>query len=300
MTSDAKHVVVIGAGIVGVSSAIWLLRQGHRVTMIDRSEPGEGTSYGNAGLLASAATLPVTTPGLLRKAPYLALNPKQPLFLNWRKLPGVLPWLTQYIRHANAKDAKFRAAAILPLIGDSLNDHQALAKGTGAEDWIVPCDYVYGYTSRAAFQADHFSWSIRRESGFSFRELDGPAFRAYDPIYSDAIGHAAVLANHGRIRDPGRYVKTLAKHAEKQGASVIKAEVNDVVQESGRVSGVRIGGEIIDCDAMVLTAGVWSKNLAEKLKLDVPLQAESGFHLELWEPSVMPRSPVMVSQGKFV
>ncbi|MEL7095994.1 MAG: FAD-binding oxidoreductase [Pseudomonadota bacterium] len=299
MKTQTKKVVVIGAGIVGVSTAIWLLRAGHEVTLIDRSAPGEGTSYGNAGILASCATLPVTTPGLLRKVPSMAFRRNRPLFMKWSKLPALLPWLIRYLRYANGEAASYRAKALLPLIGDSLPDHQDLAKGTGAEDWIVPCEYVYGYGSRSDFDADRFAWDIRRESGFGFEQLARDEFRSYDPIFSDEIGYAAVLSGHGRICDPGRYVKDLAAHAVSQGARLIQAEVQELAVQNDRVLGVRASGNFISSDAVVLTAGVWSDKLARQLGLKVPMQAESGFHMELWEPSVMPRSPLMVANAKF-
>ena len=140
-----KSVAVIGAGIVGVSTALWLIRDGHRVTLIDRLGPGEGTSYGNGGVLASCSIVPVTMPGLVRKSPRMLFSRNQPLFLKWRYLPRLLPWLSKYLRHANEVDARRIAAALMPIVGDSLADHRALAGGTRAERWIVPSDYLFIY-----------------------------------------------------------------------------------------------------------------------------------------------------------
>lgn len=295
-----KKVAVIGAGIVGVSTAIWLQRAGHEVILIDRAGPAEGTSYGNGGVLASCSVLPVTMPGLLRKAPRMLFDPNQPLFLKWGYLPKLMPWLMRYLRHANAADARRRAEALLPIIGDSLNDHRQLAAGTGAERWIVPSDYLFLYDNRAHFESDAFGWSVRRDMGFEWDVLEGRDFTDYDPCFGPSLDCAVRLGGHGTICDPGRYVKDLAAHAEAQGARLVIAEVTDIVRESGAVTGVRAGGETIACDAAVLATGVWSKDLAAKLGVKVPLESERGYHLELWEPSVMPRSPVMVASGKFV
>ena len=81
----SRHVVVIGAGIVGVSTAIWLRRAGVDVTVVDRGKPGTGTSHGNAGVLAACAMVPVTGPGLIAKAPGMLLNPDFPLFMRWSR-----------------------------------------------------------------------------------------------------------------------------------------------------------------------------------------------------------------------
>ncbi|OYX42249.1 MAG: FAD-binding oxidoreductase [Rhodobacterales bacterium 32-67-9] len=300
MSGPAKTVAIIGAGIVGVSTAIWLQRAGHRVVLIDRKGPGEGTSHGNGGVLASCSIVPVTVPGLMRKVPRMLLDPNQPLFLKWGYLPKLAPWLIRYLGHANAGAVERRAAALMPIIGDSLAEHQALAAGTGAERWLHPSDYLFLYNDRRHYEGDAFGWSVRAAHGFEWDVLEGADFRAYDPAFSPAIGCAARLKDHGRISDPGRYVKDLAAHAEAGGARIVIGEVTDIARENGRVTGVRVGGETLACDAAVLAAGVWSKPLAARLGISVPLETERGYHLELWEPTVMPRSPVMVASGKFV
>jgi len=297
---QGKHVAIVGAGIVGVSAAVWLLRAGHRVTLIDRAGPAEGTSHGNGGVLASCAIVPVTGPGLVKKAPGMLFDREQPLFLKWGYLPKLAPWLVKYLKHANADDSRRISAAMAPIVGDSLADHQALAAGTGAEKWIVPSDYVFVYRNRAMFQNDAFSWGIRRAHGFEWEELERADLAAYDPVFADDMGFAVRLGNHGRIADPGQYVKDLAAHAVAQGARLIRADVTDVVREGGRVTGLRAGGETIACDATLIATGVWSKGLSAKLGIDVPLESERGYHIELWEPNVMPRSPVMIAAGKFV
>jgi D-amino-acid dehydrogenase len=296
----AKSVVIIGAGIVGVATALWLQRDGHSVTIVDPREPGEGASYGNGGVLASCSIVPVTVPGLLAKAPRMLFDPNQPLFLKWSYLPRLAPWLLRYLSHANAKDVHRIASAMHPIVGDSLADHQALAAGTGAEKWIVPSDYLFLYNDRAHYEGDAFGWSVRKAHGFEWDVLEGEAWRAYDPAFGPQINAAARLANHGRIADPGRYVKDLAAHVAANGGRMVRAAAEAVTSENGVARGVRAGGETIPCDAVVLAAGAWSKPLAASLGVKVPLESERGYHLELWEPSVMPRSPVMIASGKFV
>ncbi len=295
-----SRVAIIGAGIVGVSTALWLQRDGHEVTLIDRKGPAEGTSHGNGGILATCAMVPVTGPGLIRKAPRMLFDPDQPLFLKWGYLPKLLPWLLKYLANANAEDTQRIAHAINGVVSDSLAEHQALAEGTGAEKWIVPSDYLYVYKDRAAFDADAFGWSIRARHGIEWEELEGPAFRAYDPVFAPDQGFAVRMDNHGRISDPGQYVRDLAKYVESNGGRIVIGDATDISLENGQVTGVRIGGETLPADAVVLATGAWSGPLAKKLGLDVPLETERGYHVELWNPSVTPRAPVMLASGKFV
>ncbi|MBE1285984.1 MAG: FAD-dependent oxidoreductase [Rhodobacteraceae bacterium] len=300
MNMERKTIAVIGAGIVGVSTAIWLQRDGHDVVLIDRAGPAEGTSFGNGGILASCSCVPVTGPGLMWKAPKMLFSPSQPLFMKWGYLPRLAPWLTRYMSHANAADTRRIAQAVAGIVGDSLNDHLVLAEGTGAEKWIVPSDYAFLYRDRAHFEEDAFGWGLRRENGFSWEELEGDAVQRWGKVFAPEFGFAAKLSDHGRIADPGQYVKDLAAHVVRQGGRFIKADVEDFVLENGQVTGVRASGETIPCDAAVVATGVWSGPLAQKLGLKVPLEAERGYHIELWEPNFMPDAPTMVASGKFV
>ncbi|WP_349357699.1 FAD-dependent oxidoreductase [Stappia sp.] len=295
-----KRVAVIGAGIVGVSTAIWLARDGHDVVLVDRAGPGEGTSHGNGGVLASCAIVPVTVPGLLGKAPAMLLDPQSPLFLRWSYLPRLLPWLARYLSHCTDAEARRIAAALLPLIGDSLEQHRALCAGTDAERWLRPSDYLYVYRDRAAFEADAFGWGLRREAGFRWDTLEGEALARFDPLLGPANRFAVRLPDHGVIRDPGRYVKDLAAHLEQLGGTIRRADVTGFRFEAERLTGLDTDQGTIACDRAVLATGVWSKELARTLGVTVPLESERGYHIELEAPSAYPVAPTMVASDKFV
>ena len=298
--AGGKTVAVIGAGIVGVSTGIWLQRAGHRVILIDRAGPGEGTSYGNAGVLASSAVVPLTVPGLIGKAPGMLLDPKSPLFLRWSYLPRLLPWLARYLSHCRPGEAERIARALTPIIGDSLEQHQALAEGTPAARWIRPSDYLFVYSGRAAYEADAFAWSLRRENGFAFEALGAEALQAYDPLLGPEARFGVRLPHHGMIADPGRYVKDLAAHLQAQGGRLSLAEARDILCSGGRVTGVGTDKGPIACDAAVISAGAWSGALTRRLGLRVPLESERGYHLELYGTNRAPRAPSSIVAGKFV
>lgn len=304
-----KPVVIIGAGIVGVSTAIWLQRKGIDVVLVDKGGPASGTSYGNAGVLAAASVVPVTVPGLIGKAPKMLLDKSQPLFLNWSYLPRLMPWLPRYLSHCNPKQVHRIATALAPVLRDCLADHRALASGTPAEGYISAADYVYAYRGKEHFDADSFAWDTRRQHGFEWSELDAGSYREYDPAFGDEVGYAACVHNHGRISDPGEYVHALAAHIKNDGGEIVQAEFRDFVVRKNKihaitVSEVKSNGDttesVIDCDAAVVATGVWSKALLKKLGLHIPMESERGYHIELYEPSVMPAMPTMIAAGKFV
>lgn len=293
-------VVVIGAGIVGVSTALSLNRAGLPVLLIDRNEPGEGASFGNAGVLASSSIVPVTVPGLIAKAPRMLLDPAQPLFLRWRYLPRLLPWLARYLSHCTRAETERIAAALAPLIGTSVEDHRALAQGTGAERYIVETPYCAVYRDRADFEGDAFGWNLRRQHGHRWEEVEGEAVREAEPLLGGDHRFMARVHGNGRISDPGAYVKTLARHAVAQGVRFVRAEIDDFAIEGGAIRGIRANGETLPCRAVAVTTGAWSGKLCRRLGLSIPLESERGYHIELVEPSAMPNGTLLIASGKFV
>lgn len=289
--------VVVGAGISGVASAIWLQRAGVEVTLVDRVRPGDPaqTSFGNAGILARCAVVPVSVPGLMAKAPGMLLDPNSPLFLRWSYLPKLLPWLVPFLRNGKKERVEAIVQALEPLTGDSVDQHMALAKGTGAEKYIRQGDYIYLYRSRADFEADGFGMALRAAHGFEPELREEGALREADPALSAAYTFGAAFTEHGWIGAPGPYVAALAAHFEEAGGTFRQAEVADVAE--GRVTFA--GGEQVVADKVVLAAGIWSRKLAERLGHRVNMEAERGYHVMLENPSAKPPVPYMVADAKF-
>jgi D-amino-acid dehydrogenase len=301
MKENKKRVVVIGGGIMGLSSAIWLLRSGRPVTIVDPGIARRPASFGNAGVLAACSVVPVTTPGLISKAPLLLLNPNFPLFVRWRYLPKLLPWLVRYLKHANASDAARIAKGLAPLTRDTFAQHKALAGGTAAERWLQSSGYFFAYDSRAAFEADGFGWQLRREAGFTWQEFEGERLRELDPSLGPKIGFGILLQDHGFVLNPGEYVAALREVAASLGAIVEPAEARGFrLAADGSVQAVITTNGEIEADAAVIATGAWSKMLTAQLGLDVPLETERGYHVMFYGPSVKPRQPTMVASGKFV
>ncbi|MGJ8546335.1 MAG: NAD(P)/FAD-dependent oxidoreductase [Sulfitobacter sp.] len=295
-----RHVAVIGAGIVGVSAAIWLRRAGLDVTLIDKSGPGKGTSHGNAGILAACAMVPVTGPGLLRKAPGMVMDRDFPLFMRWPYLPKLLPWLGKYMAHANDADTRRIAQGLTTIVGDSVEQHKALAGDLGLQDWVTDSDYCFAYKSRANFEAESYVWALRAQAGFEPELIEGGAVQEYEPALNPDLTCLAVMKNHGFIRDPGGYVAALAQAFEDMGGRWMQAEVKDVTLEGGCVTAVETSAGSVACDKVLLATGVWSKPLLAKLGINVPLESERGYHIVYKDASGAPKRPVMIAGGKFV
>lgn len=292
-------VVVVGAGICGLSSAIWLRRAGHEVTLVDKDGPGAGASYGNAGLLAQWAIIPVNTPGLATTGLKYLLNPNEPLFMQWSYLPRLVPWLAKFLSHANEADSRRMIESLIPLVTDSVAQHESLTRGTSAADWITSSDFTYAYGNRKAFEKEAYGWEMRREIGYIPEIVEGPAVREVEPMVGPNINFLATLKGHGHILNPGAYCDALAQVFQEEGGHLIKATVQDFEMSDGKISAVITEQGAMPCDHAVLAAGIWSKPLMRKLGLKVPLETERGYHLHFINPSQVPRHPMMMVKGKF-
>lgn len=294
------QIIVVGAGIVGVSCALWLQRRGHDVIIVDRTGPASGTSYGNAGVLAAAAVVPVTTPGLSRRAPGMLLNKNSPLFLKLAYLPKIVPFLAKYLGYANDRHVDHYGSAMFKILHDTVEQHQSLAKGTGAEKFISSEDYCFGYETKAAFGADSYGWKKRAAAGYEFDAVSGTEYAQYDPIFGDVFHTVVRCKNHGRISDPGKYVETLADHFVNNGGTLQICEVTDIEVDGDIIKKLKTSMGVLTADTIVFAMGPWSKKIAHKLGVKVPFESERGYHIELVNPSQMPKSPMMIASGKFV
>ncbi len=295
-----KTIIVIGAGIVGVSTAIWLQRSGFKVTIIDQKGPATGASHGNAGILAASSIIPVPNPSLIKKLPFYLLSKDSPVFFKMSYLPQMFPFLISYLSKSNLREVNKYAERMTPLIFDTVCQHKSLAKGTGAEKFISYQDYCFGYETEENFLNDKKVWKLRQKHGLPFEVVNGNEFSNFDPFYKDLFDVIVKCKNHGKINDPGLYVKTLCDHFLSQGGELIISKVNDISSKNLNDVIVKIESDSLIANKIVVATGAWSKIILKKFKIKMPLESERGYHVEYLEPNFYPKVPMMLTSKKFV
>lgn len=296
-----RHVVIVGAGIVGAVSAVEALRAGFRVTLLDAGPPGaqQAASHGNAGWLASHSVVPPAEPGLWKKLPRLVRDPLGPLSIRLRHLPRATPWLLRYLA-AGWTEARVEktALALRSLLVDAPALHQGLARAAGVPELIARQGLLHVYPSRAQFDADALAWRVRRTTGVRWQELPADALQAFEPNLHRRYQFGVWVEEAGHCRDPGAYVRALVAHARAQGAAWVGAQATGWRFESGRLRAVRTAAAEIACDAAVIAAGVHSRALAALAGDPVPLESERGYHAVVDAPEALPQRPLMASDCK--
>src|ERR1700721_1706972 len=300
---SGRHVVVIGAGAIGVISAIELLRDGHRVTLVEPPTPGgeQAGSYGNAGWLSTHSVIPPAEPGVWKKVPKFLINPLGPLAIRWSYLPKALPWLIKYMLSGwTEARVEATARALRPLLVDAPSLHKKLAEEAGVGHLIERQGLMHIYPSRAAFDADKLGWNIRKRVGVSWMELSSDEMRQREPDLHPRYQFGVLVEEAGRCRDPGSYVAALAEHARTLGAQFITARATGLRLENGRLASVRTDKGEIAGDAAVIAAGARSKPLAASIGDRLPLETERGYHVMIEHADTGPRTSVMASDAKMV
>jgi D-amino-acid dehydrogenase len=295
------RVVVIGGGVVGLACAIELLRDGQAVTIVEPGSPGgeQAASYGNGTLLNPSSVVPMSSPGLWKRVPGYLRDPLGPLTIRWSYLPKVLPWLRRFVQ-AGSTAAKVGAIgrALQPLLADAPALHRKLAEEAGVGELINRQGVLFAFPDRAAFEAEALSWTVRRDNGVKWLELDEDELRQREPSLDRHYKFAVLIEENGQCRDPGAYVAALAAHAVAQGAEIVRTGATGFRIEGGQLRAVTTGDGEIACDKAVIAAGAWSKVLAQAAGDRVFLETERGYHAVISDPGIEPRYPMMPSDGK--
>jgi D-amino-acid dehydrogenase len=295
-----KTVGIVGGGIVGTATALSLARMGYKATIIDPQVVDRAASWGNAGTLNPSSIIPVNFPGLIGKIPRMLLGPNSPLFLNWRYLPKLTPWIIRYVSHCRKSEALHIGEGLSALLDDCPGEHKRLASGTAAAQFLSETELHYLYNSRASFESDKLAWSIRRKFGINWDTIEGKQYKDIEPAIASDSYFVVRLPGHGVVSDPGRYVAALTDSFKALGGIVLEDEVVEIDTNGRSASVILESKKRVEFSTLVIAAGAWSGRLTRKLGLSVPLETERGYHVEYFNPSIMPKRPMMFAADKFV
>ncbi|PYF80471.1 glycine/D-amino acid oxidase-like deaminating enzyme [Marinomonas alcarazii] len=279
---NAQHdVIVIGAGIIGISTALKLQQQGKQVLVLDSKGVAAETSSGNAGAFAFADVIPLATPGIMRKAPKWLIDPLGPLSLRPAYVLKILPWMLRFWR-ASWKD-KYQAAlaAQASLMDFSKAALERQIKAVNGEAMIRREGQLQLYEGQAEFNASLAGWQTRQEHGVVYEFLLTPeAIAKVQPGIHPRFTHAAFTPEWKNVVDPKIWTEHLANEFEKLGGKVAIADVHAIDLKEDSVS-LKCDSADYEANQIVLAAGAWSKALAHSIGDSLPLDTERGYNTTL-------------------
>ena len=302
MPSENKlTVAIIGAGIVGLCTALEVQRDGHDVVIVEPDEAGgrQAASYGNGTWLNPGSVLPMSTPGLWKQVPGFLLDPNGPFIIRWRHLPSLAGWLIRFVRAGRTwQQIETCAAQRIWLSRTTAQDHAALALEAGRPELIRRNGLMFIYPGQADIDAESQAWRLRQNLGIRFRKVETAELRQRVPELSKAYALGMQIDDGGQVTDPAAYCHALLQLALRRGATLKKARATGFSFNGNRLSAVLTDGGAVPCDRAVIAAGVHSRDLAAKAGDDVPLISERGYHVVIPDPGFDLPTGLMPSDGK--
>ncbi len=272
-----RSVVVVGAGIVGLSTAWFLQERGVEVTVVDRTGVAAGASWGNAGWIAPGLAIPLNEPAVLRYGLRSMLSRTAPLHVPMTFDAELWTFLARFAANCRWSSWTRAVQGNLPLNDESIEAFDVLtANGVDAPTVDAPITAAF-QTSR---QAQGLLRELRRmdvaEQSVDYTELDRDRLHAHIPLASDVLT-AGVRIDGQRYLDPGGFVHALARSVVARGATIHTFEVVDVRSHSTGVTVHRRGGTALSADAAAVATGAWLSRLASSWGVRVPVRAGRGY-----------------------
>ncbi|WP_313195737.1 FAD-dependent oxidoreductase [Shinella zoogloeoides] len=280
-TEIEPGVVVIGAGVVGLSAAIAAQARGLAVTVLEREEPAAGASAGNAGAFAFTDILPLASPGILKKAPKWLLDPLGPLSVPPSYALQIAPWMFRFWRACSASRVAHSTAAQTALMDLSRAELEPFLAGTGTASMLRKEGNLQVYESQAELDASLPGWTARAEHGIEFRHMDAAEMATIQPGLAPRFTHGTFTPGWYSIADPKLYTLALADNFRARGGKIERAEVSSLHPIEGGVEIRTTDGRTLRAQKVVLAAGAFSHRVARSLGENIPLETERGYNTTL-------------------
>ncbi|WSG78226.1 FAD-binding oxidoreductase (plasmid) [Rhizobium beringeri] len=275
---------VVGAGLVGLCSALWLQRMGHRVTIIDPAPPlgdasyRQACSYGNACTFAPHGVVPVATSGVIWRVPGMLLNPLGPLAIVWKYLPQLVPWLRAFLASSTKAEVERIAGTLAMLLSHADAAWQPLVTAAGAERLKRHDGCLYLYKSEAQFRAADAENGLRERHGVAMDRLDRADIKSMEPNLAP-LYHKGVLFRDAYVfSSPRQLAFALAQAVINGGGEIVRGEVAVIESRDNGIC-LRIAGKQILADHAVVAAGAHSRKLTASIGDRVLLDTERGYHV---------------------
>lgn len=302
--SGKLSVAVIGAGVVGLSTALWLQKKGLEVVLVDPTPPLPGVSFRNAASFGNAATIapsgifPTAAPGILWKVPGMLLRRDGPLTLYWRDLLDLTPWLAAFLTASLRRRQNGTISALGSLMRVLEEGHAPLMEEVGGIRLGRGKGSIHLYRTEEEAQSAKKSNERRRAEGIEAQYLSRDDIAAMEPNLAPGYSGGTIFPGCFVIDSPEAYCRGLAEAIQKRGGRFVTAKAERI--ESG-TDGVRVhaGGQVITADRLVISAGAWSRGLSRQVGDRLNMNTERGYHVAFAHDQPLLTHPVMYPSDGF-
>ena len=271
---NKRHdVIVIGAGIVGVSTAIHLQQKGHAVLLLDKKGIAKETSYGNSGLLDGGYILTFAPPAL-SKTPKILLGKEPAARINLPSGLKYLPWIADYYRQSSQSKRHENGLKLRPLVENAVEEHKALLNGTDGLKYLSPQGRAKLHRSEESFKNGLEEIAQLEECGVKCDVLDPDAFREIEPDIKPNYHKAVISEGSGRYVNTCKAIESMAQKLAGQGGEIQIEHASDIA----RTNDTWVVNKQYEAQHVVICVGPWANNLLKPLGHKFPIAMKRGYH----------------------
>ena len=289
---------IVGAGIQGVSNALFLQKKGFYVTIFDRDEPGSpAASYGNAGHFSPYASVPINRPDILTDVPAMLLSSTGPLALKWNYVPKMIPWFLQFIRNCTTKRMFHTAKNMHQILDLALPAYDELFDEIDLGGLVEKKGILYIWNGQS-LKSRELEINVRNELGVDQQLVSPKEIHDLEPNIKP-IYHGGVYYQHGRhARNPKKILLKLYDLFLKKGGKFLKMNIKDINFDDEKPI-IKAEMQSFLFDKIVIACGSFSKKLTDNLDEKIPLDTERGYHVHFKDCDHLLSRPVIFQNRGF-
>jgi glycine/D-amino acid oxidase-like deaminating enzyme len=289
---------IVGAGIQGISNALFLQKKGFSVTIFDRDEPGSpAASYGNAGHFSPYASVPINRPDVLSDIPAMLLSTTGPLALKWNYVPKMVPWFLKFIRNCTTKKMMHTAKNMHQILDLALPAYDELFDDIELGGLVEKKGILYIWNDQN-LKSRELEINIRNELGVDQQEVTPKEIHDLEPNIKP-IYHGGVYYRHGRhARNPKKILLKLYDLFLKKGGRFLKMNIKDINFDDEKPV-IKAETQSFLFDKIVIACGSFSKKLTDNLDEKIPLDTERGYHVHFKDCDHLLSRPVIFQNRGF-
>ncbi|MDA7594238.1 FAD-binding oxidoreductase [Candidatus Pelagibacter sp.] len=289
---------IVGAGIQGISNALFLQKKGFKVTIFDRDEPGSpAASYGNAGHFSPYASVPINRPDVLGDVPAMLLSSTGPLALKWNYVPKMVPWFLKFIKNCTTKKMMHTAKNMHQILDLALPAYDELFDEIELGGLVEKKGILYIWNDQN-LKSRELEINVRDELGVDQQEVTAKEIHDLEPNIKP-IYHGGVYYQYGRhARNPKKILLKLYDLFLKKGGKFLKMNIKDISFNDEKPV-IKAETQSFLFDKIVIACGSFSKKLTDNLDEKIPLDTERGYHVHFKDCDHLLSRPVIFQNRGF-
>ena len=277
MENNKVKIAVIGAGIQGVCNALFLQKKGFKVTLFDRDEPGNSATYGNAGHFSPYASVPLNRPDVIKDIPAMLASSRGPLALKWNYVHKMIPWFLRFLLNCSERKMMHTAKNMHQILDLALPAFDELFEEIELNGLVENKGIIYVWNDQN-LKSRELEIKIRKELGVKQQLLSPKDIHDLEPNIKPFY-HGGVFYDYARhTRNPKKILLKLFDNFLKKGGKFLKLNIKDINFDDDKPV-IRSETQRFIFDKLVISCGVFSKRLTDKLHENIPMDTERGYHV---------------------